>query len=597
MPETRFLLLILLTVFVLSGCATGPNSLAPTDRPALTEAQQQQIDQLLEQAIQEDQIGDFPRALELYNEILDIQGNARVAERAARIAAQMNRWDDAYRASVIWMQLQPESDAARQMAVIAGLRTAQSDAAIRILAEDIQNTPDERNPWQHAIDLLIVSAAPAFEPDSSAPGLHPSEVLQELLNATGHEADSAFGWLQRSRLAWRQGRAEQALTYALNANQQQADYINSMWAASLSSRQQAYAQARRLYIQARELEADPDSERAIHAALAESEVLNQMGQAQESLALLETLPDTVDTLYARALILMEQDQHAAAVEQWQKMAEMVEKTAETSAETANEAEENHETEENRSAWLVAVMAEVLELNEHAIDWYGRVAGERKPTAQMRRAGLLAEIGQLQAARDTLARLRDGSDPGLSEQSYLVESELLIEQQQADVALELLIEAVSEQPASTALLYGRAMAAVQVDQIDLAEQDLRAIIQRDNQNAIALNALGYTLSDRTDRQQEAYRLIERALALEPENPAILDSMGWVLFKLGQPEQALGYLQRAAEGDFHPEIVSHLIEVLWALGREDEAREWLARAQPEFFDDAVFSDMLDRTGLGE
>ena len=157
--------------------------------------------------------------------------------------------------------------------------------------------------------------------------------------------------------------------------------------------------------------------------------------------------------------------------------------------------------------------------------------------------------------------------------------------------------MSEQPASTALLYGRAMAAVQVDQIDLAEQDLRAIIQRDNQNAIALNALGYTLSDRTDRQQEAYRLIERALALEPENPAILDSMGWVLFKLGQPEQALGYLQRAAEGDFHPEIVSHLIEVLWALGREEEARQWLERAEPEFFDDAVFSDMLDRTGLGE
>ena len=591
MPETRFLLLILLTVSVLSGCATGPNSLAPAERPALTEAQQQQIDQLLEQAIQEDQIGDFPRALELYNEILDIQGNARVAERAARIAAQMNRWDDAYRASAIWMQLQPESDAARQMAVIAGLRTSQSDAAIRILAEDIQNTPDERNPWQHAIDLLIVSAAPAFEPDSSTSRLHPSAVLQELLNATGHEADSAFGWLQRSRLAWRQGRAEQALTYALNANQQQADYINSMWAASLSSQQQAHAQARRLYIQARELEADPDSQRAIHAALAESEVLNQMGEAQESLALLETLPDTIDTLYARALILMEQDQHAVAVEQWQKMAGIAEEPAENSAETTDEAEEN------RNAWLVAVMAEVLELNEHAIDWYGRVAGERKPTAQMRQAGLLAEIGQLQAARDTLARLRDGSDPGLSEQSYLVESELLIEQQQADVALELLIEAVSEQPASTALLYGRAMAAVQVDQIDLAEQDLRAIIQRDNQNAIALNALGYTLSDRTDRQQEAYRLIERALALEPENPAILDSMGWVLFKLGQPEQALGYLQRAAEGDFHPEIVSHLIEVLWTLGREEEARQWLERAQPDFFDDAVFSDMLDRTGLGE
>ena len=582
MPVTGFVLSVVLTAFVLTGCATAPEEPISPERPALTEQQQQEIALLLEQAIQADQIGDFSQALSLYKEILIIRGSALVAERATRIAAQMNRWDEAQRTSLVWMRLQPQSEDARQMAIVAALRSGRTDAAIDLLVDDIENAEDDITAWQTAIGLLVVAGASEPETEDSGPAVLPSALLERLLNATGHEFDSAFGWLQRSRLAWQQGRADQALDYALNANQQQADYINSMWAASLSSRQQAYAQAQRLYSQAREL-VDPDSERAVQAALAESEVLNQMERPQESLALLRTLPDAVDTLYARTLILMELDQRENAVRQWQRMAEIAEISAEADL--------------NRNTWLVAVMAEVLELNERAIDWYGRVSDERRPNAQMRRAGLLADNGQLQAARDALAQLRDGSDPSVAEQSYLVESELLIGQQQADAALELLIQAVSEQPASTALLYGRAMAAVQVDQIDLAEQDLRAIIQRDNQNALALNALGYTLSDRTDRQQEAYRLIERALALEPENPAILDSMGWVLFKLGQPEQALDYLQRAAEGDFHPEILSHLIEVLWALGREHEARQWLARAEPDFFDDPVFSDMLSRTGLGE
>ena len=137
-----------------------------------------------------------------------------------------------------------------------------------------------------------------------------------------------------------------------------------------------------------------------------------------------------------------------------------------------------------------------------------------------------------------------------------------------------------------------MTAVRTDRIDLAEQDLRTLIQRDPDNALALNALGYTLSDRTDRQREAYRLIERALALDPDNPAILDSMGWVLYKLERPEQALPYLERAVDGDFNPEIVAHLVDVLWTLERFEEARDWIERGESAFPDDAVFRATVDR-----
>jgi len=113
--------------------------------------------------------------------------------------------------------------------------------------------------------------------------------------------------------------------------------------------------------------------------------------------------------------------------------------------------------------------------------------------------------------------------------------------------------------------------------------------------VALNALGYTLSDRTDRQREALRLIETALALEPENPAILDSMGWVLFKLGHAAEALGYLRDAAVAEPHPEIVAHLIEVLWVLDHRDEARAWVARTREEMEGDKVYEATLQRIGL--
>ena len=132
----------------------------------------------------------------------------------------------------------------------------------------------------------------------------------------------------------------------------------------------------------------------------------------------------------------------------------------------------------------------------------------------------------------------------------------------------------------------------MNDLELAEQDLRRIIQIDGDNAMALNALGYTLTDLTSRHNEALRLIERALELEPEDPAVLDSMGWVKFRLGQPEQALGYLEDAFELDENPEIGAHLAEVLWVLQRRDESRELIGRLLDQYPDDRLLRDTRDR-----
>jgi Flp pilus assembly protein TadD len=111
---------------------------------------------------------------------------------------------------------------------------------------------------------------------------------------------------------------------------------------------------------------------------------------------------------------------------------------------------------------------------------------------------------------------------------------------------------------------------QQDRLESAEEDLRAIIALDPDNSTALNALGYTLANRTSRYAEAAELISRALALDPEEPAIMDSMGWVSYRLGDNETALKYLRQAYAAFPDPEVAAHLGEVLWSSGDRDAAR---------------------------
>ena len=122
-----------------------------------------------------------------------------------------------------------------------------------------------------------------------------------------------------------------------------------------------------------------------------------------------------------------------------------------------------------------------------------------------------------------------------------------------------------------LLYSRAMLAEKMDRLDVLEADLKAIIAEDENNATALNALGYTLADRTDRYEEAYAYVKRAYELSPNDFYILDSMGWVMYRLGRLDEAVEFLQKALELRNDPEIAAHLGEVLWVMGDKQAAEK--------------------------
>lgn len=159
--------------------------------------------------------------------------------------------------------------------------------------------------------------------------------------------------------------------------------------------------------------------------------------------------------------------------------------------------------------------------------------------------------------------------------YLVEGTILAERDRPQEAMEVYDEALEAFPSDHDLLYARGLHAFSLGRLDAMEDDFKAILAEDPEDAEALNALGYSLADRTERFAEALSYIERALALKPDDPAILDSMGWVQFRLGNPEQALDYLRKALAAMPDGEIAAHLGEVLWTLGRHDEARRtWKA-----------------------
>ena len=146
-----------------------------------------------------------------------------------------------------------------------------------------------------------------------------------------------------------------------------------------------------------------------------------------------------------------------------------------------------------------------------------------------------------------------------------------------------------------ILYARALAWERMDRIDKAEADLRKILVTDPENVAALNALGYTLADRTTRYAEALQLIDRARAADPANAAIIDSYGWVLYRLGKIDEALPYLRRAYILQKDPEIATHIGEVLWVQGHRDDARRYFEEARKLEPDNKALQRTLDKLGV--
>jgi tetratricopeptide (TPR) repeat protein len=219
-------------------------------------------------------------------------------------------------------------------------------------------------------------------------------------------------------------------------------------------------------------------------------------------------------------------------------------------------------------------AEGLKNLDEAIGWYQKVEAGDWVRAQLKIATLIARQQGLAAGRDYLRRIEPRSSDD-SIQMIQVEAQLLRDAKEWGETYAMLTKAVAQYPDSFELLYDRAMAAERIDKLDVLESDLRRVIKMKPDYAHAYNALGYTLADKTNRLSEAKDLIEKAYKLSPEDPFIVDSLGWVYYRMGQMQEALKHLQNAYTQRPDPEIAAHLGEVLWSSGKHDEAQKiWRA-----------------------
>ena len=209
--------------------------------------------------------------------------------------------------------------------------------------------------------------------------------------------------------------------------------------------------------------------------------------------------------------------------------------------------------------------------EEAADWYSSVGkGEQYIPAQIRYAAMLTKQGKLPEARQHLKQVPVQNNQQRV-QVVVAEAQLLREARAYGEAFELLGKALEKLPNYPDLLYDHAMAAEKLGKIDVLEQDLRKLIQIKPDYAHAYNALGYTLADRSERLDEARQLVEKALELAPDDFFVMDSLGWVYYRMGQLDKAEEILRRAYLNQNDPEIAAHLGEVLWAQGKREEAEK--------------------------
>ena len=239
------------------------------------------------------------------------------------------------------------------------------------------------------------------------------------------------------------------------------------------------------------------------------------------------------------------------------------------------------------------IADYREETDQAIRFFSEVRqGANALESQRRAAYLMAhrndDLGGALAQLDDFAK----ASPSNAVDALLSKAELLASVEEHDEALKLYEKAVAFRPDDTRPALGHAELLLRMGRLDEALEHYAQAARRWPKSALTLNAYGYTLVDRTDRYKEGEKLIRKALRYAPDNPAIIDSLGWVLFKQGHYEEALVELERAYKGMADHEVAAHIVETLFVMGRKDEALERLVEAEAKDPDSELLEKVRKR-----
>ncbi len=507
--------------------------------------------------------GDLQGAVGEYLEAAIASDDPAIARRATRVAFAAEAWQEAVMAADRWALLEPDSVAAHESATAAMLQVGDYLGAEFHIMRILDLMEDSTEAWLLVSGLLSGSADPGL-----------ADATLEHILSLRETASSGDVFYARSQLAVRSGNLRQAFELAQQAVEENPRRIEFLtWAGRLALNLKE-PEAGLEYIR-RAWQLDPEDH---DLALAYADLLARTGDADGARRIMREMTQTPDVMLSRILFEIAAGDRQAAAALFEEF----------------EAMEFDDPEEQ--AYYQAQAAEALDYRRKAIDYYGRIkSGDRALAAAIRRAELLALDGDVATARSELRDLRLQADELTIEESWLAEARILRETGDRDQAFRLLDEAVQQLPHSIPILYTRALLAAELGWVDAAERDLRVILGQQPENAAALNALGYTLADQTERFDEAEALIRQAYILQPNESSIIDSMGWVAYKQGRFEEAEQFLRRAWQLDRNPEIAAHLGEVLWQSGKQEEAVKTWREGQAVDSANPVLLETLERLGV--
>ncbi len=474
-----------------------------------------------------------------YYEVALESRDYRLARRATRLAIYARENAIALKAARLWVELDPDNDESHK-SVAALLVASGKLAEARPHLEKLQQSEHQDNNHGYMLIATILASSPDKEQALAT--------MNQLLESVSDSPE--------------------------------AYYAHAHLASQLGDNESARAVLDKL------LQLDPKHSQGL---ILQARVLHELGETEASLQsmdqALQITPDNHQLRLTYARMLVDARKLKQAREQFIRLSKATPHDADViyalgilaqEAGDLNDAEKHftkllhQQQREEESRYALAQIAEARKQYDKAIEWFSSIAqGERYLEAQLQAARLIAQQKGLSEGRKYLRELETQSD-GERVQLYLAEAELLSNAKAYQEAFNVYNEGLQRYKDDTALLYARGLIAEKLNRLDITEHDFKRLIELNPKDVHALNALGYTLIDRTERYQEGYAYIERAYRLDPDEVAILDSMGWALYRMGRLDEALDFLKRAAAKLRDGEIAAHLGEVLWVSGQQEAAR---------------------------
>ena len=487
------------------------------------------------------QRGEIGAAVDLYHRASEMIDSPKLASRSAQVASASRDKSRINRALERWVEVAPDEADVYIMRAPFMMLEQDYDGVVTATNKALSLEPQKAAQY---LTRLSESLTEVATPEQALSTIEKLDVYQQ------NDPAAHFAYARLAAFYQQYDEALETLSPLLNADPHNEDYL--ILKADILQRLDRADEGLKLIAKAAKRKDASNELRFTYGKL-----LGDSGDTEKAQAVFDALhaenPTNRDVLFALGLLALENKNGQDAKSYFSQLLK--------------------QGDPSQQATYFMGLAEQMNGNlDAALVWFASVPvqSNRFDNAQNNYINILVERGELNKAREHLAAMRKDL-PQQALQYYLFEASLLREADQSQAGFDLLSTAIRQYPQSQELRYSRAMIAESLNKLDVLESDLRWILKKDPDNAQALNALGYTLTDRTDRHQEALTLIQRALELKPGDPFYLDSLGWVYYRLGELDKAEKYLREALQVQPDVEFIAHLGEVLWEKGQQDEAME--------------------------